>query len=59
LSEPSEIETEDPMLKAMNNNVKLQVSKLLDEQVKEKMKSELVRLQAEEAVRVQAYTTKW
>lgn len=43
----------------MNNNIKLQVARQLDENTKLKMKDEFIRLQAEEATRVQAYTKKW
>jgi regulator of replication initiation timing len=43
----------------MNNNIKLQVAKQLDENTRLKMKDEFLRLQAEEAARVQAYTKKW
>ena len=39
---------EKPMLKAMQNNINVQVSKQLDQSVKEKMVAEIVRLEAEE-----------
>lgn len=47
------------MIRAMANNVKLQVAKVLEEQVQLKMKNEYVRLQVEEAARVKDYTAKW
>jgi hypothetical protein len=59
LSAPDVPDIEKPMLKAMQNNINLQVSKQLDQSVKEKMVAEIIRLEAEEKVRVKEYTIKW
>ncbi len=44
------------MIRAMANNIKLQVQKQLDVAVKEVMGNEFKRLAAEEQLRVNAYT---
>ena len=45
-------EEADPFKRAIANNVKFQVAKVLDEEVKKKMSGEYARLQSEEQVRV-------
>lgn len=59
LRAPELEESETPLTKAMANNVKLQVSRLLDEEVRLKMADEYVRLQLEEKERVNNYTVRW
>jgi hypothetical protein len=44
LSEPEVVEEESPLVRAMNNNIKLQVARQLDENTKLKMKDEFIRL---------------
>lgn len=56
---PEEEEQENPLIRAMANNIKLQVQKQLDVAVKEVMGKEFQRLAAEEQLRVNAYTAQW
>ena len=59
LSDPELMEAETPLTRAMNNNIKLQVSLQLEEQVTSRLAIETQRMLQEESLRVKNYTNKW